>query len=191
MNFQSFSHALAWGCIFLPLVACSQEDRLPPTATAQISPYNHTPEYIDYISIDGQGGGNSFAFGGGGSFVCCITYPRQWREDLSASVRWRTSSSDPTISSEQNVFMMHERTVPIERYEKTGTRLNVHFLPEGEVRLIVTSQVAGSPGYPGPDAPDPPPNWPPWLHVPADAPSLPVSAQGLPPYEPLPSQESR
>ncbi|WP_411834244.1 DUF3304 domain-containing protein [Pseudoxanthomonas mexicana] len=179
MNFHSLSSALAWGCMLLPLVACSQEDRLPPTATAQISPYNHTPDYIDEISIDGQGGGNSRAFGGGGSFVCCITYPRQWREGLSATVRWTTSSSDPRTSIEQNIIVTHEKTVPIERYENTGTTLNVHFLPGGEVRLIVTSQAAGSPGYPGPDAPDPPPNWPPWLHAPADAPPLPANAQGL------------
>ncbi len=70
MNFQFICRVLAWGCLLMPLVACSQEDRLPPIATAQISPYNHTPDYIDHISIDRQGGGNSFAFGGGGSFVC-------------------------------------------------------------------------------------------------------------------------
>lgn len=157
---------LAWLlCGLLPLAACSQESRLPPTATANISPYNHTSDYIDQISIDGQGGGNSRAYGGGGSFVCCISYPRQWHQGLSATVRWRTSSSDPTITHEQNVYQLHEKTVPIERYEQTGTRLNVHFLPNHNVRLIIWNGDADTEGYPGPAAPEPPPNWPPWLQA--------------------------
>ncbi|QBG99346.1 DUF3304 domain-containing protein [Xanthomonas oryzae] len=56
---------------------------------------------------------------------------------------------------------MKEKVVPIERYEKPGTRLNVHFLPEGNVRLLIWNGAAGSKGYKGPDAPVKPDNWPP------------------------------
>lgn len=164
MSFRLFLRGMVLASLLLPAMACSQGG-LPPFASAQISPYNHTPDYIDEISIDGQGGGNSRAYGGGGSFVCCIMYPRQWHKGLKATVRWKTSSSDPRITREENIILSHEKVVPIERYEKTGTRLNVHFLPEGEVRLIIWNGVAGTPGYPGPNAPDPPPDWPPWLHA--------------------------
>ncbi|MBL9222975.1 hypothetical protein PD5205_02341 [Xanthomonas fragariae] len=106
-------------------------------------------------------GGNSYPYGGGGSFVCCVTYPRQWRPGLTAKVRWTTSSGIPGIHSEP---VWHEKVVPIERYEKPGTTLNVHFLPEGKVRLLIWNGAAGSKGYKGykgPDAPVKPEGWPP------------------------------
>ncbi|MGY0611835.1 DUF3304 domain-containing protein [Luteimonas sp. A501] len=140
----------------LALSACSREPG--DYATAKISPYNHTEDYIHQLYVDEAYGGNSRAFGGGGSFVCCIVYPREWHEGLSAKVRWTTSSSVPGGSPEET---WHEKVVPIERYERTGTRLNVHFLPGGEVRLLIWSGAAGTPGYAGPDAPAPPPGWPP------------------------------
>ncbi len=141
----------------LALTACSGEPS-DDTATAKISPYNHTGDYIHQLYVDGAYGGNSRAYGGGGSFVCCIVYPRQWREGLSAKVRWTTSSGIPGIASEP---VWHEKIVPIERYERTGTTLNVHFLPDHDVRLIISSMGAGHPEYPGPDAPEKPSGWPP------------------------------
>lgn len=174
MNRNVLRHALLLVSVVMPLSACSQEGDLPPTATASLSAYNHTSDHIGQYYVDGQWGGNSYAYGGGGSFVCCITYPRQWHTGLSAKVRWTTSSSNP---ADPRILTWHEKVVPIESYEKTGTTLNVHFLPNSEVRLIITSMSAGTPGYAGPDAPDPPPDWPPWEHdvskVPADAPSPP------------------
>ena len=141
----------------LALTACSGEPA-DDTATASISPYNHTEDYIHQLYVDGGYGGNSRAYGGGGKFTCCIVYPRQWREGLSATVRWTTSSSIPGGGAEET---WHEKIVPIERYERTGTRLNVHFLPDGEVRLLIWNGAAGGPGYTGPDAPEKPSGWPP------------------------------
>ncbi|MGS0500136.1 DUF3304 domain-containing protein [Xanthomonas oryzae] len=152
-------------CALLPLGACSKptgEQVDGGMATANISPYNHTGDYIHQLYIDGQWGGNSRAYGGGGTFVCCIAYPRTWRAGLSAKVRWTTSSSDPQGSPEET---WHEKIVPIERYEKSGTTLNVHFLPEGQVRLLITNLSAGHPDYPGPPPPQAPPDWPPWEHT--------------------------
>ncbi|MCD7100409.1 DUF3304 domain-containing protein [Stenotrophomonas sp. MMGLT7] len=143
----------------LALAACRPSPASDPdTATAKISAYNHTEDYIHQFYVDGQWGGNSRPYGGGGSFVCCIDYPRQWRPGLTATVRWTTSSGIPGIRTEP---VWHEKVVPIERYEKTGTRLNVHFLPEGEVRLLIWNGAAGSTGYKGPDAPVKPADWPP------------------------------
>nr|WP_242879669.1 DUF3304 domain-containing protein [Xanthomonas oryzae] len=149
----------------LPLGACSKptgEQVDGGMATANISPYNHTGDYIHQLYIDGQWGGNSRAYGGGGTFVCCIAYPRTWRAGLSAKVRWTTSSSDPQGSPEET---WHEKIVPIERYEKSGTRLNVHFLPNNDVRLIIWNGASGTEGYPGPPPPQAPPDWPPWEHT--------------------------
>ena len=149
-----------------PLVACSNEQRTggakADQMVAQLSPYNHTGDYIHQSYVDGQGAGNARAYGGGGSFVCCIVYPKVWREGLSAKVRWTTSSSDPSATGPEATEHWHEKVVPIDRYSGPGTRLNIHFLPGGEVRLVITNMTAGWPGYPGPAAPVKPPGYPPW-----------------------------
>jgi hypothetical protein len=128
--------------------------------TAQISPYNHTAEYIHQLYVNDQGGGNSRAYSGGGSFVCCIVYPKTWREGLTAKVRWTTSSSDPSATGDAAIGKWHEKIVPIDRYSEPGTTLNVHFLPKGEVRLVVSSKGADHPQYPGPKAPEKPKDFP-------------------------------
>lgn len=149
--------------LVVPLYACSKQGEgglRPDQATAQLSAYNHTPDYIHQYYVDGQGGGNSYAYGGGGSFVCCIVYPEKWRPGLEAKVRWTTSSSDPNATGEAALEKWHEKTVPIDEYAQPGTRLNVHFLPGGNVRLIITNMTAGLPEYPGPPYPVKPADFP-------------------------------
>jgi hypothetical protein len=124
---------------------------------AAISPYNHTPDYIHQLYVDGTWGGNSRAYGGGGSFVCCISYPKVWRPGLTATVRWTTSSSIPGGGAEET---WHEQVVPIERYDRDGG-LNVHFLPGNRVRLLIWPGSPDLEGYRGPAAPVKPANWPP------------------------------
>ena len=141
---------------------CSRAgDDLPPTATAVLDGYNNTSDHIGQYYVNGQWGGNIYAYTGGGSSVCCLVYPRHWHEGLTATVRWTTSSSNP---ADPIVLTWHEKVVPIEKYEQTGTRLNVHFLPNEEVRLIIWNGFAGGAGYPGPGVPKTPANWPPWEH---------------------------
>ncbi|MEX6584918.1 DUF3304 domain-containing protein, partial [Ralstonia solanacearum] len=49
------------------LAACSKNDDIPDDkATAKITAYNHTPDYIHQFYVDDAWGGNSFAYGGGG-----------------------------------------------------------------------------------------------------------------------------
>ncbi|MFT3721597.1 DUF3304 domain-containing protein [Pseudorhodoferax sp.] len=148
----------------LPLVACSNSSgdgkTKPDQMVATISPYNHTPDYIHQFYVDGQGGGNSRAYGGGGSFVCCIAYPKQWRPGLTAQVRWTTSSSDPNATGDDTIEKWHEKVVPIDRYDEPGSVLNVHFLPQGEVRLVISNTSAAHPNYPGPKAPEKPASFP-------------------------------
>ncbi len=139
----------------LVLTGCGQAEET--TATASMSAYNHTADYIHQYYINGQWGGNSFAYGGGGKFTCCIIYPRQWHEGLIATVRWTTSSSDPNGSAEET---WHEKVVPIERYENPASTLNVHFLPGHEVRLVFSDYSSGHPNYPGPPPPEMPDDFP-------------------------------
>ncbi|MDB0507669.1 DUF3304 domain-containing protein [Ralstonia solanacearum] len=142
------------------LAACSKNDDIPDDkATAKITAYNHTPDYIHQFYVDDAWGGNSFAYGGGGKFVCCLIYPEKWSPGLTAKVKWTTSSSDPNATGDAAKPHWHEAVVPIDQYSKPGTRLNVHFLPGGKVRLIVTDMAAGFPGYPGPDYPVAPPDF--------------------------------
>jgi Protein of unknown function (DUF3304) len=147
-----------------PLGACSKQPKdgglRPDQMVAQLSAYNHTPDYIHQYYVDGQGGGNSYAYGGGGSFVCCMVYPKAWRQGLTAQVRWTTSSSDPNATGDAATEHWHEKTVAIDKYAEPGTTLNVHFLPKGEVQLVISSKGAGHPAYPGPAAPVKPADFP-------------------------------
>lgn len=143
----------ALALLVLPLAACSGKERARESYSANINPYNHTADHIE-LYVDGTFGGHSSAYGGGGSFVCCVSYPANWRPGLSAKVRWATSSG---ISGDRRpeayVQSWHEKFVPIEKYDVPGTTLNVHFLAGGEVRLIISNKGAGAKDYPGPAYP--------------------------------------
>ncbi|WP_116313418.1 DUF3304 domain-containing protein [Cupriavidus taiwanensis] len=141
------------------IAACSKsEGRADDMAASSITAYNHTPDYIHQFYVNDAWGGNSFAYGGGGGFVCCVTYPRKWHEGLTATVRWTTSSSDPNATGDAAVGKWHEAIVPIEKYDKTGT-VQIHFLPEGKIRIIISNFMSGHPDYPGPDYPVKPPDF--------------------------------
>ncbi|CAJ0773714.1 DUF3304 domain-containing protein [Ralstonia holmesii] len=136
------------------LTACATKpDPMDDKATASITSYNHTPDYIHQFYVNGTWGGNSFAYGGGGSFVCCLVYPKTWRPGLTAKVKWTTSSSDPNAEGDAAKEHWHEAIIPIERYVEEADTLNVHFLPEGKVRLIISNKGPGQRSYPGPSYP--------------------------------------
>ncbi|NNA45409.1 DUF3304 domain-containing protein [Pseudomonas lactis] len=155
-EWQRLLQAVGVALLITALMGCNGEEEDKGPAIAKISGYNHTENYIHRFFINGSWGGNVFAYGGGGKFVCCIKYPREWRPDLTATVRWSTSSSDP--EGPDDVYW-HEEVVPIEYYDKLGS-LNVHFLPDNKVRLLIWNGLAGSKGYRGPDAPEKPADWP-------------------------------
>lgn len=137
------------------VAACSkpQAGKNEDFEIAQITSYNHTHDYIHEFYVNGAWGGNSFAYKGGGKFVCCIKYPHRWHAGLTAKVRWHTSSSDPKATGADVEGRWHETVVPIDKYVEPGTTLNVHFLPDGDVRLVISSMGSGHPDYPGPPYP--------------------------------------
>lgn len=138
------------------LLGCNAEEPDTGPATGSIVGYNNTENYIHRFFINESWGGNIFAYSGGGKFVCCINYPREWHPDLTATVRWSTSASKPNLYTGTT---WHEQVVPIERYDQLGD-LNVHFLSDNKVRLIISQGSPGFPGYRGPAAPEKPADWP-------------------------------
>ncbi|WP_240072053.1 DUF3304 domain-containing protein [Cupriavidus taiwanensis] len=150
---------MIFSALTMLVAACGKGGEQPDdTLASSITPYNHTPDYIHQFYVNDAWGGNSRAYGGGGSFVCCVTYPGKWHEGLTAEVRWTTSSSDPNATGAEAEETWHEAIVPIEKYEKPGN-VNVHFLPDGKVRIIISSMGSGHPDYPGPDYPVKPPDF--------------------------------
>ena len=144
----------------LSLAACSSKKPAAESYSANLSAYNHTEDYIHEFYVDGAGGGNSYPYGGGGSFVCCISFPAKWRAGLNATVKWTTSSGIPGDKRPDAIKpRWHEKVVPIEKYDEPGGLLNVHFLPNNEVRLIISTKRAGAKDYPGPASPVKPADW--------------------------------
>ena len=151
---RRFSAAASAVVMLYVLTACATKPHpMDDKATASITSYNHTPDYIHQFYVDGTWGGNSFAYGGGGKFVCCLVYPKTWRPGLTAKVKWTTSSSDPNATGDAVKEHWHEAVVPIERYAEEADTLHVHFLPEGKVRLIISNKGPGQRNYPGPSYP--------------------------------------
>ena len=149
--FGAAAIALTAFCI---LAACtSKTTETDDHVAASITSYNHTPDYIHQFYVDGTWAGNSFAYGGGGKFVCCVAYPKNWHPGLTAKVKWTTSSSDPNAEGDAAKEHWHEAIVSIDRYEEEADTLNVHFLPEGKVRLIISNKGPGQRNYPGPPYP--------------------------------------
>lgn len=145
----------------LVLSACNTAPK--PTASAripiQITAYNHTQDYIHQYYIDEKSGGNVRAYGIDG-ILCCTTIPEKWHEGLTATVKWTTSSGIPgdrRPGAEKETW--HEKKVAIEPYTRPVNVIAPHFLPNGEVRLIVSRNLAGSSEYPGPGEPVAPPGW--------------------------------
>ena len=141
------------------LIGCEQKPKIAEPAYIKMRAYNHTEDYVHQYYLDGAWGGNSFAYGGGGKFVCCIGVPEKWRPGLTATVRWTTSASRAS-KKPYTGETWHEQVVEIEPYDKVGNTMNTHFLPDNKIRLIVSNFSSGYPNYPGPAYPEKPAGWP-------------------------------
>lgn len=117
------------------------------TYGAQIGIVNHTDRYIYSASVGEGGGGSSFPFHAGIANICCVSLPRVWHPELQFLVRW-----DVPAGREHKV---KEKVVMVERYDETGS-LYVHFFPNDEIRIVVTSWYGGSENHPIPSPPQDP-----------------------------------
>jgi hypothetical protein len=141
-------------CLLSMLSACGAKSEEDNMATATIDGYNSTDQAITPFYVNEYGGVTIGAYSDGGS-VCCVVYPKKWHPGLTAKVKWATSSGksegDPTLT-------WHEAEVPIEPYDISGT-MNVHFLPDNKVRILIFNGTPGADGYKGPPYPEAPPGW--------------------------------
>lgn len=95
--------------------------------------FNVSDFYVDRYS-----GGNVGRERGGGSDVCCIRIPRQWRPGLYADLRWDVNRWVDTGSDSYGTpvsFQGYRASVPIERYD-TAEHLYVHFFSDGRARIV-------------------------------------------------------
>ncbi|MTV55983.1 DUF3304 domain-containing protein [Pseudoduganella buxea] len=119
-------------------VGCSEEK-----VSISLSGLNYTDRNIINFTVNGYSGANVRANGGGGSFVCCVTIPNKWRDDLNVTVRWADNSAHPEHFKEKIV------KVPPYADGDFGTFV-VHFYPNDVVKVLVTTKTAEHPNYPYP-----------------------------------------
>jgi len=110
---------------------------------ASIIAYNHTSDYIHEFYVNGAMGPNVRAHGGGGATTCCIELPQQWRSGLQAIIEWTTSQNEETV--------WHKKSVPLPDYGTEEGMMQVHFMPELQVMIVVSNLFAEHPDYPGPN----------------------------------------
>jgi hypothetical protein len=114
------------------LTGCDEE-KIP----VSIVGYNHTDIYIPSFNVNGGGGSNSFAHSGGGSIVCCIEIPKEWKPGLNAKIRWM--NEDDT---------WNEVVLEIPKYSPDLGDFQVHFFDNRAVKAFVFNGGAKTPGYP-------------------------------------------
>jgi hypothetical protein len=127
------------------LSACSHLDpgyeEPPKTAPAMVGVVNHTGNYIYSASVNGAGGGNMSAWGAGGASICCASIPRVWYPGMKVRVRWNM----PVRGND----VIKEKVVEVEKYDEPGS-IYLHFFPNDEVRVVVTSLGPNHPDHPIP-----------------------------------------
>jgi len=111
---------------------------------------NYTPWYIHTFSIQGPpgsriggGGPNVQPVGpyggpsGGGKAVCCMSYPAEWRPDLTFTVRWLVEKKKP--DGKVWGYWYKAENVRIAQYNgaNAGAAWGI-FLPGDRVRIMIT-----------------------------------------------------
>lgn len=123
---------------FIFLCGCQQEN-----ANIELAGVNYTDKNISEYFVDGYYGGNVYANSGGGSFFCCVLLPRHWRNNLKVKVVWNEESTDPKTRK--------QILVSVPKYEEGDIGFfAVHFYPNGDVKVLVTTKTIRYPGYPYP-----------------------------------------
>ena len=135
----------------LALSGCSQEEMVPVGVTG----YNHIEDQsIDYFTVNGAGGSLLPPWSGGGNTSCCVSIPEKWKPGMTATVHWSYGKrqGQPPPPEPQSA------TVEIPEYapKKIGN-LHVHFYPDHQIKVVVTTYGLGHSYYPLPKA-----DWAPW-----------------------------
>ena len=101
---------------------------------------NHTPYNITEFYVDGVWAGGSPALGVGSGTVCCaVKIPQQWREGLTAKVRWTHSQAiNDAHGKPIGETVWYESDAPILPYQNWNVA-DVHFFPDGTAKIVVLS----------------------------------------------------
>lgn len=113
----------------------------PATAPAQVGVVNHSGNYIYSASVNGAGGGNMDEWSAGVAGMCCTSIPRTWYPGMKVRVRWNMPIGRTDV--------IKEKIVEVDKYDETGS-VYLHFFPNDEVRVVVTSIGAPSSKHPIP-----------------------------------------
>lgn len=108
---------------------------------AQVGIVNHTEKYIYSTKVGSGGGGHAEAYSAGIANICCVTLPQKWHPNLKILVQW-----DMPVGRIRN---WKEKTVDVEKYDEPGS-VYLHFFPDDQVRVVVTTWVGGAPEHPIP-----------------------------------------
>ena len=92
---------------------------------------NHTPYNITEFYVDGVWAGGSPALGVGSGTVCCaVKIPQQWREGLTAKVRWTHSQAiNDAHGKPIGETAWYEYDAPILPYQQWNT-VREHFFSD-------------------------------------------------------------
>ena len=93
--------------------------------------------------LNGINGFNVNREGGGGSSVCCVLLPKQWRPDLSVDLRWAVANwtkenrAEIALDNYKSItFERYRAKVPVEKYDTPG-KVVAHFFADGKARVVV------------------------------------------------------
>lgn len=109
-----------------------------------IEGYNYTDRYIAQFSVDGAGGGHvslsTWVSGGGGTY-CCIVYDPDRPLPETMPVEW-TFGHERGENGKIVMQPEHHRAIgTLGRHVPERPRfLEVHFMPDGKVRLLITAE---------------------------------------------------
>lgn len=143
------------------LAACQSGPSRPPMAGVSMTGIDHLADHLSVQDfwVDGRSG---FQAGKGGRVVCCARIPLVWAPGASVEVRWEVANW------REGTWRCFRRRVPLVPYDELG-RLYVHFLPDGDVRVVSSNYPPRADAYPGPHVPIPAKA--PWDHHPAPPPT--------------------
>jgi hypothetical protein len=137
---------LTWLLLVFALTAC-RADAVEESVGVGLTGLDHLAEHLSIQDFSANGTHGHQA-GRGGSTVCCLSLPLEWRPGSTVKVQWAVTNWKRRVYSE------HEADVPLEKCDGPTGRLWVHFLADGRVRAITCDVGPGlwerNLEYPGP-----------------------------------------
>lgn len=128
-------------CIcLLALAGCVTQSH---AVAADISGINYTDIYVSLFTVNGYPGPNVMPYRDGGG-ACCISVPEKWKPGMTVTVKWTDKRNADPIPWKSKVV-----EVPQYGPEDIG-HFTVHFFPNDEIKVLVTTKYPGHPEYPFP-----------------------------------------